>query len=203
MKIHKKMFIMFLVAGIFLLPGVTKAALLVPQFQAEIIVDDFNDCPTNSTPFTLQSEDGSIGAKVGYTPTVIDTWVETGSHDPAFAAGIILWNIYEAGEPLEVHLTFKYKADPGNEVWWYTPLGVESGSGTYDGDWHLVERTFTIDATTGYLALEVYNYGGQAVITDLAGLPLPATHTPIPGSLLLLGTGLVGLAALGWRRRKA
>jgi hypothetical protein len=47
MKFHKKMFVMFMPAGIFLLPGVTKASLLVPEFvpefQAGITVDDFND----------------------------------------------------------------------------------------------------------------------------------------------------------------
>jgi hypothetical protein len=27
------------------------------------------------------------------------------------------------------------------------------------------------------------------------------THTPVPGTLLLLGSGVAGMALLGWRRR--
>jgi hypothetical protein len=43
---------------------------------------------------------------------------------------------------------------------------------------------------------------GYAYETD-AGVPITAGAVPIPGSILLLGSGLMGLGLLGWRRKKS
>jgi hypothetical protein len=51
------------------------------------------------------------------------------------------------------------------------------------------------------LAINAYLGGLDYIITGGAGGMLIA-HTPLPPSALLLGSGLLGLGLLGWRRKR-
>ena len=51
------------------------------------------------------------------------------------------------------------------------------------------------------LAANAYLHGLNYTIPGIGGGQLRA-HTPVPPSVLLLGSGLLGLGALGWRRRR-
>ena len=47
--------------------------------------------------------------------------------------------------------------------------------------------------------------GGWEVVTGVAisDVPLSESHAPLPSTVLLLGSGLVGLGFLGWRKKEA
>lgn len=69
----------------------------------------------------------------------------------------------------------------------------------YDAEGHatIYEAGYDVAKNTGWLPelLEVYVMGmsGPTITTT--------SHTPVPASVLLLGTALLGLAGLGWRRK--
>lgn len=56
------------------------------------------------------------------------------------------------------------------------------------------------DALYGQLAGEAL--GHYVFDNFLTPLDQNTVHTPLPSTLALLGTGLLGLGALGWRRKK-
>ena len=113
-----------------------------------------------------------------------------------------------------------------NNFAWYSlnitgqTLRLKDGNGTPNGDQWLMALTgakftgmtltniFNDDPTNVLnlyydknLAANAYLHGLNYTITGGAGGMLIA-HTPVPPSVLLLGSGLLGLGALGWRRRR-
>lgn len=69
------------------------------------------------------------------------------------------------------------------------------------GDFYLEKLIYTAtDADVGLLAVKLGSFGGQTNF-DLVSLN-NASPAPIPGSVALLLTGLVGMSALGLRLRK-
>lgn len=71
----------------------------------------------------------------------------------------------------------------------FAPTGSYTGSaGTYTGN-------------VWYIGVEDLPLGNSDL--DYNDMIFKVTNVPLPPSALLLGTGLLGLAGLGWRRRKA
>jgi hypothetical protein len=88
--------------------------------------------------------------------------------------------------------TFKFQEGDGSLQWTFQ-YGTIAGSGTSNG------IPFTLSGTLYENMGDHTHYGG---ITDFTLTYPAAAHAPIPGAVWLLGTGLLGLAGVG-RRRKA
>jgi hypothetical protein len=75
----------------------------------------------------------------------------------------------------------------------------------WDGDTLLTQQHLAFNQSGWYVPPGTGSWGyysGDGV-HDISGLPLPSTaQTPLPGSAVLLGTGLIGLIGLRWKPRR-
>ncbi|MFZ2089849.1 MAG: PEP-CTERM sorting domain-containing protein [Desulfobaccales bacterium] len=194
--------VMALMLGLSVLAGVSQAAVVMePNFY--YMGSGGWEFSGNEFPVTVESPDeqDQSWVKLGDNP-FIDTKLDPNAGEYSNINVHITWT-YTGEESHVVDLAFKFKGSQGCYVYWSDATGsvYEYREGTGD-DVISVQATFTLDSDNNWISLQVDNNGGEASITEFSGLPLPTpTHTPVPASVLLLGTGLMGLGALGWRRR--
>lgn len=93
-----------------------------------------------------------------------------------------------------------YKADPITGLPLYeNGYSLLNQTMTLEGSGHNSDGTpFTFAATLK----EVYGDHAHYGYLENFQLIYPSSSVPVPGAIWLLGTGLVGLACLGWRRKK-
>jgi hypothetical protein len=97
-------------------------------------------------------------------------------------------------------------ADPTASTAATSLMSTPSGGMT---DWNFVSVNLTADSTTDLLSFLAWGDNGNTVnlppMVFLTGVNSPAglTTAPEPGTVVLLGTGLLGLGVAMWRRRRA
>jgi hypothetical protein len=152
-------------------------------------------------------------SKTEYTPAGND-WVivknvynalNAPSGDPLFTANLSNGTVINSYDAV-ITLTAKYLRDPGSIY----PLLDKGGyymiysephqpsTVTMEGSGSNGGTQFTLNATLVEMNTDHTHYG---YISNFSVAYPAAAHAPIPGAVWLLGTGLLGLGCVGWRRR--
>ncbi len=151
--------------------------------------------PRDSNIYTMARGMNDNGAIVGHSAGRAFLWTASGGIRDLNISSIsdsVAYDINNLGQIVGKEGGYAYTG--GNAFIW-----TEDGGMQYLSD--LVVNKDALVAFGGYLeAATAINENGWIVgYGPHAFLLVP---TPLPGSLLLLGTGLLGLGAVGWRRRR-
>ena len=164
-----------------------------------------------SGTYSVNSSGSNTGLfSVFSTSTTTITWLATGAQplgnvSPATAAAFpseLVYNtppggslpVFTATDTSGDTLTF----DLSQEAWYYTNAGIPTVTIDGNGYFDLTEGGVTYDPTYGDFTFTV-NASGMSGSFSGTGVTTPSA-TPEPNSLALLGTGLLGAAAVARRR---
>jgi hypothetical protein len=168
----------------------------VDDFNGSIITDQYGfDIIEANTPIGLPSGKTLSFNKIMYVHQVPDGW-ETwdGEHQPLVLqplGGLSVIGTFSAPVPA---FGMEVAVDPS----WDITLDLDDDSSP-------LTQSVSDDSGAkffGYLYGVNINSFTVSGNTDFAiGRMIEGTPIPVPGSLLLLGSGLMGLGLMGWRRR--
>ena len=181
--------------------------------------DSLNGISSNTLTLGLTGLPSHTGLKVEFDLYIIRSWDGNNiSLDGSTPRGPDGWKFaVDAQTPL-VDTTFSNVTQTGynqsysltNLVGWgdYAPQTGASGVNTltyadYFGTNAVYHFEFNIPHTLGSVSLAFTGSPTQSITDESWGLDnVKVTAVPLPPTALLLGSGLLGLVGLGWRRRK-
>jgi hypothetical protein len=110
------------------------------------------------------------------------------------ATPVLLYQVFEGADTLDFYVT-----DVTSDE-----VGTNHAPGTLSADGYVTLNGG--DMTNGNFTLtDVNDYGGKSPFTSRFVIPVPVTtvasSVPEPGSLALLGTGMIGIAGFAFRKR--
>ena len=159
-------------------------------------IDSFNGSNSVTGTFTLDLTNGTITAFDFTTPlTTVDA-------SNGFSASLFTFNGFDPNTPF-VLLKFDCCGDEGDSLFLYfqTDLASFSGSTFFPGTFQVAMGEFTESILICGIVHETTCSGPEGATGFFeSGSATPITTAPEPASLLLLGSGLLGLAGIKRRR---